>query len=274
MNDLISNFSEINQIKSLNQQLLRSKKNFKKGDVLCSFSESKIGFEITYLTVQISEFEHITLKPTYLQYINHSCDPNAFFDVDAMNLIAVKDIKEQEELTFFYPSTEWSMVQPFDCFCKSDTCLHRIEGASKIQITTLKEYKLSSFISKKSGFCPCGSTYLFSDCCEPIIKGGSKAETAEQLMRSRYTAYTICDVEYLLKTTHSSIRNKQSFKDIEEWSKENTWHKLEILNSTENTVEFKVYFLDCNKSPQIHQEKSTFIFENEHWFYSLGEFDF
>lgn len=267
-----TDFAEINQIEDLNQQLLRSKKAFKKGDVLSSFSESIRGKEITYLTVQVSENEHVILRPEYLQYINHSCNPNAFFDVDSMNLVALKDIQIGEELTFFYPSTEWKMVQPFDCFCNSDNCLDRIEGASKINIETLKKYRLSSFISRKAGFCPCGSTDLFSECCQSKIEGKVKAKTAEELMRSRYSAYAVSAIQYLIDTTYKTLRKDQSYKDIEQWSKENRWQKLEILNAFDNMVEFKAYYLDDSKSQQVHHENSTFIFEDGSWYYSKGEF--
>ncbi len=266
-------FAEINQIEALDKKLLRSKKEFKKGDILCSFSNSEIGSNITYLTVQIFENEHISLKPEFLQYINHSCNPNSFFDVDSMNLIALKDLREGDELTFFYPSTEWKMVQPFDCFCGEENCLGRIEGASEIEIATLKKYKISSYISNKSGFCPCGSLLLFNECCQPKIEGKVKAKTAEELMRSRFTAYSTAAIDYLINTTHNSIRKQQSFKEVEQWSNENRWQKLEILESTENTVEFKAYFLDSDRIQQTHYEKSTFIFENDSWFYSSGEFE-
>jgi SEC-C motif-containing protein len=267
-----TDFAEIKEIKDLDQKLLRSKKAFRKGDILSSFSKSIRVREVTYLTVQLFENDNVSLIPEYLQYINHSCDPNSFFDVDSMNLIALKDIKTGEELTFFYPSTEWEMVQPFDCFCKSGNCLERIEGASKIKIDTLNKYQLSSFIARKAGFCPCGSNDLFSNCCQPKIEGKQKANTSEELMRSRYSAYAISAIEYLIETTYKTIRKDQSYKEIEQWSKENRWQKLEVLKSTENTVEFKAYFLDDSKKQQIHHEKSTFIFENGSWFYSKGEF--
>ena len=268
-----TDFAEINQLKDLDQKLLRSKKDFKKGEILSSFSESIRGKEITYLTVQLSEKEHISLRPEYLKYINHSCNPNSFFDVDSMNLIALKNIKIGEELTFFYPSTEWEMVQPFDCFCQSENCLGRIEGASKIEIDKLKVYQLSSFISRKAGFCPCGSKDLFSACCQPKIEGKEKAKTAEELMRSRYSAYAVSAIDYLIDTTYKTLRKDQSYSDIEQWSKENRWQKLEVLNSTENTVEFKAYFLDYSNHQQVHYEKSTFIFEDGSWYYSFGEFN-
>jgi SEC-C motif-containing protein len=265
-------FAKINHVERLNQKQLISVQKFRSNDVICSFSKSKVSNEVTYLTVQIEEFKHITLVPKFLQYINHSCDPNAFFDVDSMTLIALKEINIGDEITFFYPSTEWKMVQPFDCFCNSENCLKRIEGAINIPFETLKTYRLSNYISKKSNFCPCGSKDLFLNCCEPLIEGEMGAKTAEQLMRSRYSAFSISAVDYLLTTAHPILRKNQSAKEIENWSKENNWFKLEIVNFTNDKVEFKAYFKDKQNRNQVHHEKSTFIFEEGKWFYLEGEF--
>ena len=51
--------------------------------------------------------------------------------------------------------------------------------------------------------CPCGSELSYAECCEPVIKGEKAAETAEQLMRSRYSAYVKTEIDYLLDLTPS-----------------------------------------------------------------------
>ncbi|MDR1126989.1 MAG: SEC-C domain-containing protein, partial [Treponema sp.] len=48
--------------------------------------------------------------------------------------------------------------------------------------------------------CPCGSGKQYTDCCEPFILGVQKPLTAEALMRSRYTAYTVHAVDYIVST--------------------------------------------------------------------------
>jgi len=111
-----------------------------------SFSAGKTLSQPTYLTVQVTETEHITLNPVFLQYINHSCAPNVFFDTYSFELIALKAIEPGDELTFFYPSTEWNMVQPFACTCGSKDCLQTISGAANINRQTLTQYKLTRFI--------------------------------------------------------------------------------------------------------------------------------
>uniref|UniRef100_A0A8H7N2A5 Post-SET domain-containing protein n=1 Tax=Bionectria ochroleuca TaxID=29856 RepID=A0A8H7N2A5_BIOOC len=85
--------------------------------------------EPTYATVQTGRDTHLNLNSDLL-YINHSCEPTLFFDVGNFNvLVGPKGLKPGDELSFFYPSTEWSMAQPFDCLCGTPTCRGRISGA-------------------------------------------------------------------------------------------------------------------------------------------------
>ncbi|MFV8369883.1 YchJ family protein [Flavobacterium sp. LB2R40] len=120
--------------------------------------------------------------------------------------------------------------------------------------------------------CYCGSDITFSNCCEPFIKGDANASTAETLMRSRYSAYVSHKAVYLWATTHITEREKYTQEEILNWAINNHWLQLEIINTTENTVEFKAYFLDTNLQKHIHHELSTFKFENGSWFYVNGKF--
>lgn len=119
--------------------------------------------------------------------------------------------------------------------------------------------------------CYCGSLLAFSACCEPLINGVTKAQTAEQLMRSRYSAYCTIAVDYLLLTTHPSTRKFYSKKTIKDWAELCTWQKLEIHDITATTVTFSAHFLDENKIPSIHREHSTFRLENGTWYFVDGE---
>jgi len=120
--------------------------------------------------------------------------------------------------------------------------------------------------------CYCGSNFVFQDCCQKYIEGKEKAPTALALMKSRYSAYATHQVDYLLNTTHDSQRKYYSKADILNWATANEWQKLEIIAATENTVEFKAYFLDENKQNQIHHEFSNFKQEKGNWFYVDGTF--
>lgn len=115
---------------------------------------SKFGYERKLTTpsrfsVQVNETEHITLKPQYLQYINHSCHPNLFFDTQKMELVVLRPVEAGEELSFFYPSTEWRMTEAFDCGCNSKHCLGHIQGAAYLTYDSLVKYRLSAHILQK-----------------------------------------------------------------------------------------------------------------------------
>lgn len=118
--------------------------------------------------------------------------------------------------------------------------------------------------------CYCGLDDSFHDCCEPIIKGIEKAQTAAILMRSRYSAYATHQVDYLIATTHITQRKYHSKAETLNWATSNQWLELEIIKASETTVEFKAYFLDSNMQKQIHHELSTFKLENGNWFYVDG----
>lgn len=118
--------------------------------------------------------------------------------------------------------------------------------------------------------CYCGSEKWFKDCCEPFILGIQKPQTAEGLMRSRYSAYCTHQADYLIATTHPKTRKRHSKKEILDWAVQNHWLKLEVIKTTENTVEFKAFYLDQSTQPHCHHEHSTFKKEGEQWFYVEG----
>jgi SEC-C motif-containing protein len=120
--------------------------------------------------------------------------------------------------------------------------------------------------------CFCGSEISFNQCCQPIIEGTQRAMTAEALMRSRYSAYAIHNVDYLIATTHPSQRDNYSKEEISFWATNNQWQRLEILAVTPTTVTFKAYYLDSNNQLQLHYEYSRFVEEKGEWFYVDGDY--
>ncbi|RKF57521.1 hypothetical protein GcC1_188044 [Golovinomyces cichoracearum] len=110
------------------------------------FPPSTITSQPTYATVQLDAKSHMNLNSDLL-YINHSCEPSLIFDVTAREVrTGPEGLKVGQELTFFYPSTEWTMVQSFDCTCGTPSCLGRISGARDIGSTRLSGYWLNSHI--------------------------------------------------------------------------------------------------------------------------------
>lgn len=125
---------------------LHAAQAFEPFQVIVPFAAKTILSHPTYLTVQTGTNTHITLSPSFLQYVNHSCAPNVFFDTTHMRLMALKNIQPGDELVFFYPSTEWNMQQPFSCRCGTRNCLKVIKGAAHLTPTQLKKYRLSDFV--------------------------------------------------------------------------------------------------------------------------------
>ncbi|MCM0667615.1 YchJ family protein [Flavobacterium tyrosinilyticum] len=121
--------------------------------------------------------------------------------------------------------------------------------------------------------CFCDTGLLFENCCGLYLNDNQKAPSALTLMRSRYSAYATHNADYLMETTYISERKYYSKSEILRWAVSNKWQKLEILSFSENTVEFKAYFLDSDNKLQIHYEFSTFKFENGAWYYVDGKFE-
>jgi len=138
---------EIHELQPDGHRALFAKTNFRMGEAVHSFGASQTMTQPDRYTVQTAAAErHIILDPEFLLYINHHCRPNCFFDLRTMQLRAVAPIHQGDELTFFYPSTEWAMSEAFQCHCGSAHCHGRIQGAAYLDDETLKSYDLSDHI--------------------------------------------------------------------------------------------------------------------------------
>ncbi|TYP75233.1 YchJ family protein [Aquimarina intermedia] len=121
--------------------------------------------------------------------------------------------------------------------------------------------------------CPCDTTKTYPDCCELIHRNIDNAKTAEDLMRSRYTAFVLANGAYLMKSHHSTTRPVHDTEEIVAWAKSVQWIRLEVLGTTkgghndkEGTVHFKAYFFEGG-IVQVIEEHSLFEREEEHWVY-------
>jgi SET domain len=123
---------------------LVTKQAYKKGEVICSMPSENIVDKPTRFTVQITKDKHTHVGK--LAALNHSCDPNVILDTENMVMIARRDIEKGEELSFFYPSTEWEMQAPFICLCGSTNCIHVVAGARFLPLSTLETYYLSKHV--------------------------------------------------------------------------------------------------------------------------------
>eukprot|EP00842_Homolaphlyctis_polyrhiza_P004831 jgi/Hompol1/5349/HPOL_004357-RA len=124
---------------------LVAKRSFKAGEIVAPISRITPNAKKSWTTVQFGRDFHIELN-SELVYMNNSCNPSVWIDPVHSNVIAARDLEADEELTFFYPSTEWDMDKPFTCWCNSTNCLGVISGAKHIARNELHKYKFSKHI--------------------------------------------------------------------------------------------------------------------------------
>ena len=124
--------------------------------------------------------------------------------------------------------------------------------------------------------CACGTSKEFAACCQPYIEGRSKPLTAEALMRSRYTAFTIADVDYIESTTEDSKRGEFDHAGTLEWAKNSDWKGLEVVKTeaggekdTEGKVEFIAKYSYDGKD-QNHHERAEFRKREGKWYFVDG----
>ncbi len=96
------------------------------GEVVISCAAHEITSERTWRTVQVDYKRHV--KNEFLDYVEHSCEPNAVFVAEDLKLVALKPIPVGERITFFYPGTEVELAQDFECHCGSPECLGHLKG--------------------------------------------------------------------------------------------------------------------------------------------------
>ena len=118
--------------------------------------------------------------------------------------------------------------------------------------------------------CFCGSKQLFQRCCERLLKGKLLAQSPEELMRSRYSAFATQNESYLLKTWHPETCPKDLTLSPPE---EQKWVKLVIHESLQEGNQGHVHFTASSlhgKNALILSEKSLFVREAGQWFYYNG----
>ncbi len=123
---------------------LVTKQAYKKGEIICDIPTEKLFDKANRYTVQISQTKHTEVGK--LSALNHSCDPNVILDTENLQMVACRDIEKGEELSFFYPSTEWEMDAPFICLCGASNCIHVVAGARFLPLSTLENHYLNKHI--------------------------------------------------------------------------------------------------------------------------------
>jgi len=144
---------------------------------------------------------------------------------------------------------------------------------SMIQLKGIKELQNALTIS-----CPCGSRKPYETCCG-LYHLGKSAPTAEALMRSRYSAFVIGDLEYIEKTAAGEARLAFNRSSVEKILGQTQWLDLSILNvqsglegDATGYVTFKVRFKENGRLYE-QTERSEFRRIGDDWRYWKGEFN-
>ena len=122
--------------------------------------------------------------------------------------------------------------------------------------------------------CPCNPATPYSNCCGPYIEGEKIPQTPEQLMRSRYSAFTQGNSDYIGNTMRNQALKQYDPNATREWALSLKWDRLEILaappvaeNSTTGVVHFIAHYFEKDK-PEIIEEWSEFQKIDNRWFYT------
>jgi len=120
--------------------------------------------------------------------------------------------------------------------------------------------------------CPCQSGLSYSQCCQPLLENKQLAHTAEQLMRSRYSAFSLQNRSYLFKTWHKDFCPK--YIDFQAGM---NWIGLKIiaqengqLEDHQDMVHFRAFFKYEGKL-EVLEEVSHFSKVNGEWLYENGQ---
>ena len=119
--------------------------------------------------------------------------------------------------------------------------------------------------------CPCQSNKSYEDCCGRFHTHAQFPETAEQLMRSRYTAYVLKNVPYIVDTTVPSQQALLNVQAIQAWAENTQWLGLQILKTEtlskfQSAVEFHAVF-QGEEGEQTHHERSIFVKIDGRWYF-------
>ena len=126
--------------------------------------------------------------------------------------------------------------------------------------------------------CPCQSQKDFEKCCKPFLAGEAMPQTAEELMRSRYTAFTQVDVDYLKKTLAPESRTDFDAATTKKWAEQAKWKGLQILatekgqaSDKKGSVEFIATYEAEGEGLDHHETAQFRKADNGQWLFIDGE---
>ena len=131
--------------------------------------------------------------------------------------------------------------------------------------------------TRAESLCPCKSMESYYICCMPLHSNKAKAETAEALMRSRYSAYFFRMSTYLVETTHPDTREPNLKKELDKTINDIKWSFLTIVkvvkggkNDKIGKIEFIARCYVDGEAQELH-ERSRFKRYKGEWKYLAGK---
>lgn len=125
--------------------------------------------------------------------------------------------------------------------------------------------------------CPCCSGKSYDDCCGPYIEMDRTAPTPEALMRSRYTAFTQVNIDYIAQTMVGEALEEFEPVSFADWIKNLHWINLSILDAPAvsetdefGEVEFIAHYERTDGEAFDITERSQFVKVDGVWFYASG----
>lgn len=125
--------------------------------------------------------------------------------------------------------------------------------------------------------CPCGLGASLETCCGPFIDGKKLPRTAEELMRSRYTAFALHKIDYIMDTHHPDTVAQVDRKNTEQWSQQAEWLGFELLGiengqaqDSEGMVEFVARY-KIKSTTLEHRERAQFKKKGKRWLFVDGQ---
>jgi len=122
--------------------------------------------------------------------------------------------------------------------------------------------------------CYCGASQPYLNCCGSLINGEQQAQQPEQLMRSRYSAFCVENIDYLMATLHPEKHQEDDREVLQNTISNTHWNRLKVIathlqSPRKGEVEFVVFY-GSTAQEQMH-ELSRFIKEDGRWYYLDGK---
>ncbi|MGC6404872.1 YchJ family protein [Bisgaard Taxon 45] len=122
-----------------------------------------------------------------------------------------------------------------------------------------------------TALCPCQSGQPYQSCCQPYHQQQHFPANAMLLMRSRYAAYALKKIDYIVQTTVPSQQALLQVDELQAWADNTTWVGLTIVqhlirSKTHSQVEFKAFFAQ-QEHTQVHHEISLFVNIAQRWYF-------